>query len=116
MRNDSRLHESAGESGDEDASHARVAGFSVPRKPLDATDKTLGELLGRREISCKTGRVGGELDRDGLVSPSMTPNDAQQLHTRQSLLGRLKNWEDERSWRDFFETYWRLIYGTARKV
>lgn len=45
----------------------------------------------------------------------MTPNDAQQLHTRQSLLGRLKDWEDERSWRDFFETYWRLIYGTARK-
>lgn len=45
----------------------------------------------------------------------MTPNDAQHLHTRQSLLGRLKDWEDERSWRDFFETYWRLIYGTARK-
>lgn len=45
----------------------------------------------------------------------MTPNDAHPLHTRQSLLGRLKDWEDERSWRDFFETYWRLIYSTARK-
>jgi RNA polymerase sigma-70 factor (ECF subfamily) len=30
-------------------------------------------------------------------------------------LGRLKDWEDDRSWRDFFETYWRLIYSTARK-
>lgn len=45
----------------------------------------------------------------------MSPPDANPLHTRQSLLGRLKDWEDERSWRDFFETYWRLIYSTARK-
>jgi len=46
---------------------------------------------------------------------AMSPPDANPLHTRQSLLGRLKDWEDERSWRDFFETYWRLIYSTARK-
>jgi RNA polymerase sigma-70 factor (ECF subfamily) len=37
------------------------------------------------------------------------------LPTRQSLLGRLKDWSDDQSWRDFFETYWRLIYSTARK-
>ncbi|MBI5801986.1 MAG: sigma-70 family RNA polymerase sigma factor [Verrucomicrobia bacterium] len=43
------------------------------------------------------------------------PHDDNPLNTRASLLGRLKDWEDERSWRDFFETYWRLIYGTARK-
>lgn len=45
----------------------------------------------------------------------MTPKDENPLNTRQSLLGRLKDWQDERSWRDFFETYWRLIYSTARK-
>ncbi len=45
----------------------------------------------------------------------VTPNDDNPLNTRESLLGRLKDWEDERSWRDFFETYWRLIYSTARK-
>jgi len=33
--------------------------------------------------------------------------------TRSSLLGRLKDWEDQESWRDFFETYWRLIYSFA---
>ena len=32
---------------------------------------------------------------------------------RASLLGRLKDWEDNTSWRDFFDTYWRLIYGFA---
>jgi|ERR1043166_2592426 RNA polymerase sigma-70 factor (ECF subfamily) len=35
--------------------------------------------------------------------------------TRQSLLGRLKDWEDQESWRDFFDTYWKLIYGVALK-
>jgi len=36
--------------------------------------------------------------------------------TRRSLLGRLKNWEDQVSWSDFFNRYWRLIYSTARKA
>jgi len=34
---------------------------------------------------------------------------ADSIPTRSSLLGRLKDWEDQESWRDFFETYWRLI-------
>lgn len=38
------------------------------------------------------------------------------LPTRQSLLSRLKDWNDQDSWRDFFETYWRLIYDVARKA
>jgi RNA polymerase sigma factor (sigma-70 family) len=37
------------------------------------------------------------------------------LPTRQSLLSRLKEWDDRESWRDFFDTYWRLIYGLAVK-
>jgi RNA polymerase sigma-70 factor (ECF subfamily) len=37
------------------------------------------------------------------------------LLTRQSLLSRLKDWDDHESWRDFFDTYWRLIYGLAVK-
>ena len=40
---------------------------------------------------------------------SESPDPESALHTRESLVGRLKDWEDERSWRDFFETYWRLI-------
>lgn len=49
------------------------------------------------------------------ITESVSAEDAHALSTRQSLLGRLKDWEDDRSWRDFFETYWRLIYRTARK-
>jgi RNA polymerase sigma-70 factor (ECF subfamily) len=40
--------------------------------------------------------------------------DAQA--TRWSLLARLKNWEDQESWREFFDTYWRLIYSVALKA
>jgi len=38
------------------------------------------------------------------------------LPTRTSLLHRLKQWEDQESWRDFFNTYWKLIYGAAVKA
>ncbi len=36
--------------------------------------------------------------------------------TRRSLVERLKNLEDHRSWQDFFDTYWRLIYSVARRA
>jgi len=42
-------------------------------------------------------------------------SDHDSLPTRSSLLGRLRNLDDEASWRMFFETYWRLIYNVARK-
>ncbi len=38
------------------------------------------------------------------------------IPTRDSLLSRLKDWGDRESWHDFFETYRKLIYGTARKA
>lgn len=38
------------------------------------------------------------------------------LPTRHSLLNRLKDWGDDASWREFFETYWELIYNVARKA
>ena len=37
------------------------------------------------------------------------------IPTRHSLLVRLKNWEDADSWKEFFEIYWKLIYGVAIK-
>lgn len=37
------------------------------------------------------------------------------LLTRYSLLSRLQNWDDQESWKDFFDTYWRLIYSIAIK-
>jgi RNA polymerase sigma factor (sigma-70 family) len=38
------------------------------------------------------------------------------IPTHWSLVARLKNWDDQESWREFFETYWRLIYGIAVKA
>jgi RNA polymerase sigma factor (sigma-70 family) len=35
--------------------------------------------------------------------------------TRNSLVERLGDWEDREKWQEFFDTYWRLIYGVARK-
>src|SRR5258706_5652994 len=37
------------------------------------------------------------------------------IPTRTTLLQRLKNWQDKPSWQDFFDTYWKLIYGVALK-
>jgi RNA polymerase sigma factor (sigma-70 family) len=36
--------------------------------------------------------------------------------TRKSLIARLDNWEDQRTWDDFYQTYWRLIYSVAVKA
>jgi RNA polymerase sigma factor (sigma-70 family) len=38
------------------------------------------------------------------------------MPTRWTLIGRLKNWDDQESWREFFDTYWKLIYGVARRA
>ncbi len=41
-------------------------------------------------------------------------NDTNEfIPTRDSLLSRLKDWNDRDSWKEFFETYWKLIYRTA---
>jgi len=38
------------------------------------------------------------------------------LPTRQSLLSRLRDCQDQDGWREFFDTYWRLIYRVARQA
>jgi RNA polymerase sigma-70 factor (ECF subfamily) len=37
------------------------------------------------------------------------------ITTRRSLVDRLANWDDQRRWQEFFDTYWKLIYSAARK-
>lgn len=39
----------------------------------------------------------------------------ERIPTRKSLLGRLKDWDNNTSWREFFDTYWKLIYAFAIK-
>lgn len=41
--------------------------------------------------------------------------DACSIPTRATLLARLKDWDDQDSWRDFFDTYWQLVFAVARK-
>ena len=38
------------------------------------------------------------------------------IQTRWSLIGRLKDWGDQRSWQEFFDAYWKLIYAVALKA
>jgi len=42
--------------------------------------------------------------------------NTDSLPTRESLLSRLRNLDDQVSWQDFFDTYWNLIYSVARKA
>lgn len=43
-----------------------------------------------------------------MISPA-----ENSIPTRYTLLSRLQDWDDQESWRVFFDTYWRLIYSVA---
>jgi len=49
----------------------------------------------------------------GMHDPTLSDGT---LATRASLLGRLKNWDDAKSWEDFTQTYSRLIRAVAIKA
>jgi RNA polymerase sigma factor (sigma-70 family) len=42
-------------------------------------------------------------------------SDPSTLQTRLSLLARLHNWEDSKSWDEFYRLYRKLVYGFARR-
>jgi RNA polymerase sigma factor (sigma-70 family) len=46
----------------------------------------------------------------------MAINPEESSPTRWSLVNRLKNWDDQESWKAFFSTYWKLIYSVAIKA
>lgn len=58
--------------------------------------------------------------RDAANIRTMTHTEAPgaeaELHTRRSLVHRLRDLEDRHSWQDFFDTYWKLIYSVARRA
>jgi RNA polymerase sigma factor (sigma-70 family) len=45
--------------------------------------------------------------------PLMRENADELIPTRHSLLHRLRRWDDQDSWKDFFDTYWKFIYSVA---
>ena len=50
------------------------------------------------------------------MEPETTTIPEDLVPTRYSLLSRLQDWDDNESWRVFFDTYWRLIYSVALKA
>jgi RNA polymerase sigma-70 factor (ECF subfamily) len=46
---------------------------------------------------------------------SRSEGEDELIPTRTTLIQRLKDWQDQSSWQDFFDTYWKLIYGVAIK-
>ena len=46
----------------------------------------------------------------------MIKSPEEFIPTRRSLLTRLKQWDDHENWREFFDTYWKLVYGVALKA
>jgi RNA polymerase sigma-70 factor (ECF subfamily) len=48
-----------------------------------------------------------------MVVSKTIDNPDEFLPTRHSLIERLRDLGDQPSWREFFDTYWKLIYGAA---
>ena len=51
---------------------------------------------------------------DNLLTGRSEEQERELLPTRASLLSRIRDWQND-SWQEFFETYWKLIYNTARR-
>jgi RNA polymerase sigma factor (sigma-70 family) len=54
------------------------------------------------------------------IPPEIDPEEVKKEKglwekTRKSLIERLNNWEDQRTWNEFYQTYWRLIYSVGTK-
>ena len=58
----------------------------------------------------------GKTKPTALLGPAAKTGPGELIPTRHSLLRRMKDWEDQASWEDFFNTYWKLIYGVAIKA
>src|SRR5437667_9703979 len=70
-------------------------------------------MLGRFEISAQKHST---LWPEALTIRGMPEPANEFIPTRESLLSRLRNWDDQESWREFFDTYWRFIYGIGIKA
>jgi len=66
------------------------------------------------EKSLKESRLPGCVTLS-MKSPEAPMSDPTRdlLATRWSLLRRLQGRDDQQSWQEFFDTYWRLIHSVA---
>ena len=51
-----------------------------------------------------------------MATTGDSSNDKERFAaTRRSLIEKLADWEDQKTWDEFYKTYWRLIYSVALK-
>lgn len=50
------------------------------------------------------------------MNPRSSDSPDELVPTRRSLIERRRDLDDQPSWREFFDTYWKLIYGAAIKA
>src|SRR5256885_439904 len=74
----------------------------------------LSENFFWREFSERFELNGTILPQRERTAMNMEREDANP--TRRSLVSRLRHWDDQASWEEFFNTYWRLIYSFAVKA
>lgn len=55
-------------------------------------------------------------DFQNLSSPTDDELEKYAARTRRSLIMKLGDWRDQKSWDEFYRTYWRLIYSVALKA
>lgn len=55
-------------------------------------------------------------DTEKLNTPTDDELEQFAARTRRSLIMRLGDWKDQKSWDEFYRTYWRLIYSVALKA
>jgi len=60
------------------------------------------------EIQRKDVEVAADTRKKGI--------EKAYARTRKSLIARLENWDDQRTWDEFYQTYWRLIYSVGLKA
>jgi RNA polymerase sigma-70 factor (ECF subfamily) len=82
-------------------------------KPLNALELAFEGMpvFERAEVDDLDGAQGATIRV--LASPAEEPS---LLATRASLLDQLKDLDNQTSWQEFFDTYWRLVFSTARKA
>ncbi len=70
-----------------------------------------------KEVPTKTAPVTVADATPPDAPAEVPPEVVKQVYekTRKSLIERLGNWEDQKSWDEFYRTYWRLIYGVGLK-
>ena len=76
-----------------------------------------GAKKAAKKVAKKAARKAAAAEGADGAEPDKNQKAIEQAYekTRKSLIARLDNWEDQRTWDEFYQTYWRLIYSVALK-